>query len=107
MPFEERKNKKRVEWKCRCDCGNITTVITNYLLNGHTKSCGCRRAEIAKKNFTKDITGKTYNKLTALEPTDKRGSDGSIIWKCRCECGNIHFASVSSLTNGAIGSCGC
>ena len=107
VPFEERKNKKRVEWKCQCDCGNITTVITNYLLNGHTKSCGCRRAEIAKKNFTKDITGKTYNKLTALEPTDKRGSDGSIIWKCRCECGNIHFASVSSLTNGAIGSCGC
>lgn len=26
---------------CQCDCGNITYVKRNSLLNGNTKSCGC------------------------------------------------------------------
>ena len=82
VPKAERRNPKQVEWKCQCECGNITTVITNYLISGHTKSCGCRRASTARANFTKDIKGKKYNKLTALEPTENRGADGSVIWKC-------------------------
>ena len=28
-------------WKCKCDCGNITTVCKSNLKNGHTTSCGC------------------------------------------------------------------
>lgn len=107
VPKAERRNPKQVEWKCQCDCGNITTVITNYLTSGHTKSCGCRRVSAARENFTKDIKGKKYNKLTALEPTESRGADGSVIWKCQCECGNIHYASTNSLNCGTIGSCGC
>ena len=107
VPKAERRNPKQVEWKCQCECGNITTVITNYLTSGHTKSCGCRRAAVARENFTKDLTGKVFNKLTALESTENRGADGSVIWKCRCECGNIHYASTNSLNYGAIGSCGC
>lgn len=107
IPKEERRNSRNVEWECLCDCGNKTRVITNYLLTGHTKSCGCRRAEAAKENFTKDIKNKVFNKLTALEPTEDRGADGSIIWKCKCECGKIHYASTNSLNTGAIGSCGC
>jgi hypothetical protein len=52
------------------------------LTSGHTKSCGCRRIEAARENFSKDLTNKTFSKLTAIEPTNQRGSDGSIIWKC-------------------------
>ena len=29
-------------WNCLCDCGNMTLVIQENLLNGHTKSCGCK-----------------------------------------------------------------
>ena len=107
VPKEKRRNPKRVEWKCQCECGNITNVITNYLTSGHTKSCGCRRITAAQENFTKNIKGKVFNRLTALEPTNSRGVDGSIIWKCQCSCGNIHYASTNSLNCGAIGSCGC
>jgi len=28
-------------WNCKCDCGNIKTVTTAHLNNGHVKSCGC------------------------------------------------------------------
>ena len=107
IPKDQRKNPKKTEWKCQCDCGNITNVITNYLKSGHTKSCGCNRVKAAKKNFTKDLTNKTFNYLTAINPTEKRGTDGSIIWKCQCKCGNIHYVSTNSLITGAISSCGC
>lgn len=39
----EDKNKNLVIWKCKCDCGAITYVRTNYLVSGHTQSCGCGR----------------------------------------------------------------
>lgn len=42
----DRKVGGRVYWVCRCECGNITHVATNNLRNGHTKSCGCRKAEL-------------------------------------------------------------
>lgn len=32
-----------IQWICKCECGNLTTVRSNYLLSGHTKSCGCNR----------------------------------------------------------------
>lgn len=36
-------DKGFTEWECICDCGMTTHVRTNYLLSGHTTSCGCAR----------------------------------------------------------------
>lgn len=33
-------------WKCKCSCGNETTVISSSLRKGATKSCGCLSKEI-------------------------------------------------------------
>lgn len=30
---------------CQCDCGNITYVKRNHLINGQTKSCGCLKTK--------------------------------------------------------------
>ena len=35
------KAHRRVDWICRCECGNITSVSGTDLRNGHTRSCGC------------------------------------------------------------------
>lgn len=32
-----------LKWRCACECGQETHVLTAKLLNGHTKSCGCLR----------------------------------------------------------------
>lgn len=40
-------------WQCKCDCGNEITASVGNLNNGHTKSCGCLRADRCKMNFTK------------------------------------------------------
>lgn len=37
-----RKNNARA-WLCKCTCGEKTTVPTNSLTSGNTKSCGCLR----------------------------------------------------------------
>lgn len=106
VPRDQRKKDKQVEWECQCDCGNKARVITNYLKSGHTKSCGCMRAE-AGARFSSNLIGQKFNKLLVLEKTDLRGADGSIVWKCQCDCGNIHYASTNSLKTGSIASCGC
>lgn len=31
-------------WKCRCDCGNIISVLGFSLKNGDTTSCGCKKS---------------------------------------------------------------
>ena len=42
LVLEETKTvSNRVAWKCQCICGEMTTVTTDRLKGGNTKSCGC------------------------------------------------------------------
>jgi hypothetical protein len=43
-------SRKRV-WRCRCDCGQETTVPTDSLRRGVTRSCGCLRTERARETL--------------------------------------------------------
>ena len=45
---------------CKCDCGEMTTVASGHLRNGHTQSCGCFHREQVKNNSTKNIWGRKY-----------------------------------------------
>lgn len=35
--------KIETQWMCKCSCGSLTVVRYKNLINGHTKSCGCRK----------------------------------------------------------------
>lgn len=52
-----------------------------------------------------DLIGQKFNSLTVLEKTDKR-SNGKVVWKCQCDCGNITYVHTSNLRNGQVKSCG-
>lgn len=41
-------------WLCLCDCGEMTVVRSDNLLNGHTKSCGCLMRERAKAHMAEE-----------------------------------------------------
>lgn len=106
MLYRYKNNKTYV--RCKCDCGNEKIIDMNNIINGSIRSCGCLESEsrYSRKHFI-DITGRRFGKLIALEPTNEKYSNGSIIWKCLCDCGNITYANYSNLKNGQVTSCGC
>ena len=54
----------------------------------------------------KDITNQRFGRLVALYPTEKRSSS-SIVWHCKCDCGNEKDISGTSLRQGLTKSCVC
>ncbi len=107
--------KKGVYWKCKCDCGNITSVRSNCLTSGDTKSCGCyyreTRQATGKKggaNGYNDLTNQQFGELIALSIVpEKRGSNNCLIWRCKCSCGReVEIPSVN-LIRGRTTHCGC
>lgn len=58
----------------------------------------------------KKIEGQRFGRLVAISPTEKRDTNGSIIWECKCDCGNIVEVSAKNLTavkGKNTTSCGC
>lgn len=55
----------------------------------------------------RDITGQRFGILTALYPTEKRDRNQSVVWHCRCDCGNEVEHSCGDLQRKSYISCGC
>lgn len=99
----------------QCDCKNktIKTIRLNSLESGHSKSCGC--IKFNNSNTVKDLTGKTFGRLTVIrrdlerdEELHRQGKKGTH-WLCQCNCGNPNLvsATVYNLKSGHTQSCGC
>ena len=43
---------KRTYYKCKCDCGNVITVMAANLSRGTSNSCGCYAKELTSKRST-------------------------------------------------------
>jgi hypothetical protein len=55
----------------------------------------------------KNLTGKRFGRLVALEITDQKSSNGSYLWKCLCDCGQEKCVPSGNLNRGTTNSCGC
>jgi hypothetical protein len=56
---KERKTKNRsIKWKWLCDCGRETSIRSDHLKSGRTKSCGCFHRERAS-NVRKELNKKS------------------------------------------------
>lgn len=97
---EHGGSHKPVKWLCKCDCGGEKIVDSQLLRRGIIKDCGC--------HVKKRLIGKRFGRLVVLEATDKRIS-GDIVWKCKCDCGNITYVSTGNLEakEHFTASCGC
>lgn len=90
-------------YDCYCEaCGSEKKFTSNELTP--LKSCGC----LQRKGTPKDITGKKRGKLTAIESTGNKCSNGDYIWLFLCDCGeycerNLGFFNHSK----SVQSCGC
>ena len=102
--LEESPNRinGKVCYICKCDCGNITKPISgSNLRNGHTKSCGCH---IPNKS---NLVGQRFGRLTVVKLLDERAYNGTMIYECKCDCGEIKKIRATSLIGGVTLSCGC
>ena len=54
-----------------------------------------------------DLTGQKFGRWTVLNITDKRTKNRSIIWHCKCQCGNEKDVDSYTLRSGQSKSCGC
>lgn len=104
--IERVENRKdRTCWRCLCECGNEKTATAHDLKAGKVKSCGCLRH--ARHTRYRDLTGERIGRLTVLRPTSDRDKKGSVIWECKCDCGNTVCFSEDQLKHGHCKSCGC
>lgn len=94
------------KWLWQCDCGNTKVIRACDVKNGRTKSCGCLRKKQASEINQKNLINKKFGKLIVIEKTEER-INRQVIWKCKCECGNITYVKTGSLTSGNTTSCGC
>ena len=85
-------------WLCQCECGTQKIICGNSLKRGLTTTCGCSRQ--------KNLIGQKFGMLTVIEKTSQR-KNNSVVWKCKCDCGNEHFVSANHLINHNVTNCGC
>lgn len=100
---ESQKRNGGVWWTCSCTCGEIYECPATLLVKGKRTHCGCK----TNRGRPADIAGKKFNRLTAIYPLDERDNKGSVMWRCRCECGNEIDVSYNTLMYSHNQSCGC
>lgn len=105
------KTQKTSFWRCKCECGKLTTVSYNNLVRGQTKSCGCLLSKPHEKEV-EDLSNKVFGNITVLERDYTYRKEHNIkqystYWKCQCSCGNIFSTTKHRLLSKQIQSCGC
>lgn len=100
-PNDERK----INWLCKCECGNYTEATSNILKRGEKQSCGCLRKEKISEQRSLDLTEKRFYRLIAQNIIGKR--NGNNVWHCICDCGKIKDTTTHLLMSGQTKSCGC
>lgn len=100
---EPENSMSGIWWLCQCSCGNTYACPASLLVTGKRTHCGCK----TNRGRPKDITGKRFHKLTALYMLPERDEKGSVIWHCRCDCGNEIDVAYNNLVFCNMKSCGC
>ena len=112
IEFVEQDKHRNCMWRCKCICGNFTTVTGGNLTSGHTTSCGCHRKEklsssssLRTSELQSNMIGKTFGRLIVQSFISIK--DNKSLFSCLCSCGNVVEVLGNSLNSGNTQSCGC
>lgn len=109
-----RPRAPRWYWWCRCACGTEKAVLMEYLLDGRSRSCGCRQGTNSRETQLRSACpnngeqrrsriGYQWDKWTIAADLGLR--DGMGWWLIRCECGREREVNVSRLGEGVWCDC--
>ena len=100
--------KKGTYCSCTCSCGNHKIIRASNIRRGATKSCGHLEKESRYgRNHSKLHEGDRFGNLTLVKDSGKRMPNCTIVWECKCDCGNIIYVPSYYLIKGWWTSCGC
>ena len=96
------------QWRRDLEAGGYSqATVLNYVksVNRYLDSAG--RADLRfNRGKAKDLTGRVYGYLTAVENTGQKDRH-DYIWRCRCRCGKEVNLPATRLLTGNTLSCGC
>ena len=92
------RKSSNLYWWFQCDCGKKVSIVGKNVRKGITTSCGCAK----QRNWLNSKIGL----LTVIERTPER-KNRAVVWKCRCDCGNIVYVNSHDLHRQSVISCGC
>lgn len=95
-----RNEKLYAVLSCRV-CGKKFFCRYDSLQRGQ-KSCGCDTAKPSSRSI---VIGKKFGRLTPVREVGSRR--GSVLYLCKCDCGNSFYATAKDLNYGSVTSCGC
>ena len=81
---EVSKQKKKLHWNCKCECGNEVIVRGNSLRGGATTSCGCYKRDKARERLEERWQDEEFREMQS-ELSSKRlkekWQDEEMKWK--------------------------
>ena len=81
---EISKQKKKLHWNCKCDCGNECVVRGDHLRGCATTSCGCYNREVLSEKMRKmnieQWQDEEYKQMQSNR-TKERWQDEEMKWK--------------------------
>ena len=77
LVIKEIKEKPKKLCLCLCDCGNEVIVAAKYLKANETRSCGCLKRELEKKNLRSKYDEKRIDGVAMHLFTDEARKDSS------------------------------
>ncbi len=103
--FPIESNNGRV-YKCRCDCGNIITRKVSQLRHGKNRqSCGCQHLKYYEEE--RSAIGLQFDKLIVIKRLHSDKIRKSVLYLCKCDCGNFIKISYKNLSRRKNNNCGC
>lgn len=89
------------------EMGFSATTIMNYVKGINRYLDFMDRSDLRfNKGRPKDLTGKEYGYLTAIENTGQKDRN-DYVWRCRCKCGKEVLLPATRMLTGNTLSCGC
>ena len=108
MGSDPNSKKKKIKWKCICDCGKDTYVTTTDLVSGKTSQCwDCAHLATGRAK-RKSRIGERIGHLVIIDEEYgiKQNGKYSKKYTYQCDCGKI-ITKGACIPKSEFASCGC
>lgn len=75
------EGSKKTRWECQCSCGVVVPILSDSLVKGHTKSCGCLQRELVARRMSTHGLSKSRSYQVWIDMMKRCHNPRSPKWK--------------------------